>query len=143
MYPLLHTQAIRDMTDGGVDASSVDHSTDDQQARAAQVLAAVVSGLTATPQDLSSKHRANRSAAGASGGAGAVGVTASAVPAKPALQKIRDYQLQVCLQHQLQQDLIRRKGYSVLFLGCRVSGSTKRHNDGHFAGHGGIVALMP
>lgn len=90
-----HAQAIRDMTDGAVEASNIDQSTGNQQARAAQVLAAVVSGLTSTPQDLSSKHRANRSAAGSSGEAGAAGGPGVAAPAKPALQKIRDYQLQV------------------------------------------------
>ncbi|CAN0091694.1 unnamed protein product [Scytosiphon promiscuus] len=93
-------EAIRQMTDGGVEAS-IDHATDDQQARASQVLAAVVSGLTTTPQDLSSKHRANRSAAGSWGGSGAVEAPAETVPAKPALQKIRDYQLQALLLCQL------------------------------------------
>lgn len=107
-------QAIRDMVDGGNtlpgsvgrptntngDGDTDDH---DRDVRAAQVLAAVVSGLTSTPKELSSKHRANRSAgASASGtgtgtGAAESGAGASTAAAKPAVQKIRDYQLQVTL----------------------------------------------
>lgn len=85
------------MTDGGQDDASVGHPTDDQHVRAAQVLAAVVSGLTSTPKELSSKHRANRSA-GASMTGAVARAAASTAAAKPALQKIRDYQLQVTLQ---------------------------------------------
>ena len=73
-----------------------DAAEDDRHARAAQVLSAVASGLTSTPKELGSKHRANRSTAGSGEGAGGPGATAStAAAAKPALQKIRDYQLQV------------------------------------------------
>lgn len=82
------------MTDGGKEPASVGHPDDDRHVRAAQVLAAVVGGLTSTPEELSSKHRANRSA-GASGTGTGAGATPSTVAAKPALQKIRDYQLQV------------------------------------------------
>ena len=102
---LQHMQAIRDMVDGGNSLpgsvgrpTNGDGDTDDhdRHARAAQVLAAVVSGLTSTPKELSSKHRANRSAAASASGTGS-GAGASAAAAKPAVQKIRDYQLQVTL----------------------------------------------
>lgn len=105
---LQHMQAIRDMVDGGNSLpGSVGHPTNeggdtddpddhDRHARAAQVLAAVVSGLTSTPKELSSKHRANRSAAASASGTGS-GAGASTAAAKPAVQKIRDYQLQVTL----------------------------------------------
>lgn len=77
-----------------------DPAEDDRQARAAQVLSAVASGLTSTPKELSSKHRANRGAVGSVEGTSVPGetATASTAGAKPALQKIRDYQLQVILR---------------------------------------------
>lgn len=105
-------QAIRDIVDGGKSLSgNVGHLTnegghaddDDRHVRAAQVLAAVVSGLTSTPKELGSKHRANKSAraSASTSGAGVAesGAGASTSAAKPAVQKIRDYQLQVTIQH--------------------------------------------
>lgn len=90
----VHVQAIRDMTDDGKHPTNKPQGADDCQARAAQVLAAVVSGLTSTPQALGNKHRANRGARSA----GTDADSATAV-ANPAIQKIRDYQLQVTSQH--------------------------------------------
>lgn len=86
-------QAMRDMadTDDDKDPVAVAEAADDRHARAAQVLAAVVSGLTSTPKELSAKHRSNRGAGPAKAGAGVVATAA----ASPAIQKIRDYQLQV------------------------------------------------
>lgn len=69
---------------------AVAEAADDRHARAAQVLAAVVSGLTSTPKELSAKHRSNRGAGPAKAGA-----EVAAAAASPAIQKIRDYQLQV------------------------------------------------
>ncbi|CAM9580439.1 unnamed protein product [Ectocarpus fasciculatus] len=85
-------EAIRDLADCGKDAVSTGQSTDDHHARAAQVLAAIASGLTSTPSELSAKHRGKRSA-----GALVEGGGASSAAAKPAVQKIRDYQLQALL----------------------------------------------
>ncbi|CBJ27269.1 expressed unknown protein [Ectocarpus siliculosus] len=85
-------EAIRDIADCGKDVISTGHSTDDQHTRAAQVLAAIVSGLTSTPSELRANHRGRRSA-----GASVEGGGASAAAAKPAVQKIRDYQLQALL----------------------------------------------
>lgn len=104
------TQAIRDMVDGDKSSpASVGHPAyangggdkdhHERHARAAQVLAAVVSGLTSTPRELGSKHRANRSGGASGTGAKESGAGASLAAAKPAVQKIRDYQLQVTLQH--------------------------------------------
>eukprot|EP00903_Cladosiphon_okamuranus_P005355 g5350.t1 len=115
-------EAIRDMVDGGKSLyGSVGYPTDgdgdgdgdgdDRHVRVAQVLAAVVSGLTSTPKELSSRHRAKRnagvsasaSASASVSGAGAAesGAGASTSAAKPAVQKIRDYQLQALLLCQL------------------------------------------
>lgn len=85
------------MTDGGKGFASVGNATDDRHVRAAQVLAAVVSGLTSTPKELSSKHRVNRNAGASVTGTGA-GAAVSTAAAKPAMQKIRDYQLQVTVK---------------------------------------------
>ncbi|CAN0327888.1 unnamed protein product, partial [Ectocarpus sp. 12 AP-2014] len=85
-------EALRDIADCGKDVISTGHSTDEQHTRASQVLAAIVSGLTSTPSELSAKHRGKRSS-----GASLEGGGASAAAAKPAVQKIRDYQLQALL----------------------------------------------
>ncbi len=82
----------------GLCRPTTDTAEDDRQARAAQVLSAVASGLTSTPKELSSKHRANRGAVGSAEGGAVPGERASTAGAKPALQKIRDYQLQVTLR---------------------------------------------
>lgn len=50
-----------------------------------------MSGLTSTPKELSAKHRSNRGTGPAKAGAEVVATAA----ASPAIQKIRDYQLQV------------------------------------------------
>ncbi|CAM9648793.1 unnamed protein product, partial [Laminaria digitata] len=98
-------QAIRDMADVDDDKHpvAVAEAADDRHARAAQVLAAVVSGLTSTPKELSAKHRSNRGAGPAKAGAEVATAAAS-----PAIQKIRDYQLQallLCQLHALAMDL--------------------------------------
>lgn len=74
------------MTEDSNQSGGKDYGSGDRYVRAAQVLAAVVSGLTCTSQELNSKYKSNRGAQPAMD-AGAV--------AKPSLQKIRDYQLQV------------------------------------------------
>lgn len=80
------------MADGEDDKHpvAVAEAADDRHARVAQVLAAVVSGLTSTPKELSAKHRSNRGA-----GPTKAGAEVAAAAASPAIQKIRDYQLQV------------------------------------------------
>lgn len=77
------------MTDDTQFPTSVKH-VEDRNARAAQVLVAVVSGLISTPKELSAKHRANKCARSSG-----IGADAAIALAKPAMQKIRDYQLQV------------------------------------------------
>lgn len=85
------TQAVHDMTEDSGQPSGNGDDSGDRYARAAQVLAAVVSGLTCTPEELSLKYKSNRGAQPAmDAGAGMAGAVA-----KPSIQKIRDYQLQV------------------------------------------------
>lgn len=99
-------QAIRDLVEAYVDSNktnsaaiAVDTAVGDQRAKAsALVLAAVVKGLTSSAEELAAKHKAKRGAKPAAvdlghlmGRAGEMGHSV----ATPAMQKVRDYQLQV------------------------------------------------
>lgn len=103
--PLPHLQAIRDLADkaclddDGKSGGAPSDGGGDRHARAsALVLAAIVSGLTASPEELGAKHRANKkvktAAAAASGQVTAAAGIGDSVTT-PAIQKVRDYQLQV------------------------------------------------
>lgn len=63
----------------------------------AVVLAAVASGLTASPEELSAKHKLNRGGGVSAAGEKVVSPEARGAVATPAIQKVRDYQLQVSL----------------------------------------------
>lgn len=96
---ILTPQAVRDLAEGYTDSDVTDAPTstpEDRHARAtALILAAIVDGLTASPDDLSGKHRANRANRAAVPPEQATGAEAGARVTTPAMQKVRDFQLQV------------------------------------------------
>ncbi|CAM9348633.1 unnamed protein product [Ascophyllum nodosum] len=133
-------EAVRDLTDYGRHSSATDDGQADRHARASQVLAAVVSGLSCTPRELSLKHVAKKGSRPATEEppiktSGAVGTNGTV--AKPALQKIRDYQLQallLCQFHTLAMDLPDTPESIAVFTSLEASGRDKMMDD---AGAGG------